>query len=155
MRAWVLAAALILVAGSARAQPVEGHGALALGAIVGSNSPFLSAGQKGVLAQLFAGATVTDAGKVEVAADMIRCRAGNVAINAFACDLTFGAQTIHLTGRAAHELYATLAEIGVPTDGAAGTLYRSISNLRCTIDVNGVSRADGSGADCTYAWDQS
>jgi hypothetical protein len=151
MRAWALAIALIVAAGSARAQSAEGYGALALGAIVGGDSPLLAAGQKVVLAQLFEGDGASVAGKIDVAVDAILCRAGNVAVNAFACDLTFGAQTIHLTGRSAHELFATLAEMGVQPDGAAGTIYRGIYKLRCTIDVNGVAQENGGGADCAYA----
>jgi hypothetical protein len=153
MRTWALAIALILAAGSARAQSVEGYGALALGAIVASNSPLLSAGQKAVLAQLFEGdgASVTSAGKIDVAADAIVCRAGNIDITAFACDLTIGAEKTHLMGRSANELFATLAEIGVQEDGAAGTIYRSVYKLHCTIDPNEVSQRSGIGADCAYA----
>jgi hypothetical protein len=153
MRTWALAIALIVAAGAAHAQTVEGSGALATGAIVGGVSPQLGAGQKSVLAQLFAGdaAPAANAGKIDVGADAILCRAGTVAINAFACDLTLGAQTVHLSGRSAHELYATLAEIGVPGDGAAGTIYRGVHKLQCTIDPVAVSREDGGGADCAFA----
>jgi hypothetical protein len=157
MRTWALAVALILAAGSARAQPGEGYGALALGAIVGGDSPRLSAGQKAMLAQLFDGNTTSSAkaDKVAVAVDAILCRAGNVDITAFACDLTFGARTIHLAGRRAHELFATLAEMGVAPDGAAGTIYRGIYKVRCTIDPKGVAQKDGGGANCAYALDPS
>ncbi|HXQ09720.1 MAG TPA: hypothetical protein VN805_01850 [Caulobacteraceae bacterium] len=152
MRTWALAVALVLAAGSAHAQSAEGYGALALAAIVGGESPQLSAAQKTVLAQLFSGDTASSsAGKIDVAVDTILCRAGNVDITAFACDLTFGAQTIHLTGRSAHEFFATLAEMGVQPDGAAGTMYRGIYKVRCTIDPNGVAQKDGGGANCAYA----
>ena len=153
MRIWALAVALILAAGSASAQSVEGYGALALGAIVGGDSPRLRTGQKAVLAQLFEANTASSAHarKLDVAVDTIRCRAGNVDITAFACDLTFGARTIHLAGRRAHELFATLAEMGVAPDGAAGTIYRGIYKVRCTIDPRGVAQKDGGGATCAYA----
>ena len=33
-----------------------------------------------------------------------------------------------------HELFATIAEVGVKPDGAAGTIYEGLSQLACTID---------------------
>jgi hypothetical protein len=153
MRAWMVAIALMCCAGPAWAQSVDGSGALALAAIVGGMSPLASAGDKTVLAALFNGdrASVASAGKIGIDSDMIRCRAGNIDFTAFACDLTFGAQTAHLSGRSAHELYATLAEVGVAPDGAAGTIYRALYKLHCTIDPHEVAGATGIGADCAYA----
>jgi hypothetical protein len=47
---------------------------------------------------------------------------------------------------------ATLAEIGVEPDGAAGSTFESVSNLKCTIDPNEVKqKAGGGGAECQYA----
>ncbi len=156
MRTWALAIALILVAGSARAESTEGYSAFALGAVVGSASPLLGASQKTVLAKLFAGhsASVAHAGKIVVVADAILCRAGNVDITAFECDLTFGARKTSLAGRTAHELFATLAEAGVQSDGAMGTIYEALYQLHCTIDPNELSQGTGGGAKCTYAKDQ-
>jgi hypothetical protein len=156
MKRWLLATALIFSAGSASAQSVEGYGALALGAIVGGDSPLLSASRKTVLAELLGGesASVSDAGKVSVEVDRVLCRAGNVDITAFGCDLTFGARTVHLSGRSAHELFATLGDVGVKSEGAAGTIYRGLFEMRCTIDPHAVSQATGGGADCAYALSQ-
>jgi hypothetical protein len=153
MRPGWLAIALILCAGSAHAQSAEGSAAFALGAVVGGASPLLGATQKAVLAKLFDGdrASVAKAGKIGVAVDAILCRAGNVDITAFECDLTFGAHKAHLSGRAAHELFATLAEVGVQPDGAMGTIYAGLYKLHCTIDPYELAQASGGGADCTYA----
>ncbi len=57
---------------------------------------------------------------------------------------------MNLDGRKAHELYATLIEIGVPTDGAAGTIYEALSKLSCTIDPKEIESNDGGGAKCLF-----
>jgi hypothetical protein len=156
MKTLALAIALSLLAGSAFAQSAEGSSALALGAVVGGGSPLLSTAQKVVLAKLFNGdsASVAKASKIHVAADAILCRAGNVDITAFECDLSFGAQKTQLSGRAAHELFATLGEAGVQSDGAMGTIYEALYKLNCTIDPGEISQGTGGGAICTYAKDQ-
>ncbi len=91
---------------------------------------------------------------ITVAADAILCRAGNVDISAFGCDLTFGARTVHLSGRRANELFATLGDAGVASEGAAGTIYRGLYKLSCKIDPHDVAQAAGGGADCAYALNQ-
>ena len=60
---------------------------------------------------------------INVTADAVICRAGDVDIAAFACELRFGATTISLDGRRANELFATMNEAGVSPEGAAGTIY--------------------------------
>jgi hypothetical protein len=72
--------------------------------------------------------------KITVAAGAVTCRASNVDITQHSCDLTFGAKKATTQGRKAHELYATLAAVGVPPDGAAGSIFEAVSNLDCTID---------------------
>jgi hypothetical protein len=92
------------------------------------------------------------AGKtITVAAEKVTCRAGNVDIASHSCDLSFGSQVVSLKGRSAHELFATLAEIGVPPDGAAGSIFEAVSNLKCTIHPNEVKQKAGGGAECQYA----
>jgi hypothetical protein len=92
------------------------------------------------------------AGKtITVAVEKVSCRAGNMDITSQSCDLTFGGQVVNLKGRSAHELFATLAEIGVQPDGAAGSVYEAVSNLRCTIDSNEVKQKSGGRAECQYA----
>jgi hypothetical protein len=144
--------ALALQSGTAMAQSAQGHSALALGRIVGGYSPLLTASKKAVLAALMAGhaASVAAAANITINADQVRCRAGNVDITAYRCDLKFGAWTKHLSGRAANELFATLGEAGVPDDGAAGTIYHSVSNLSCTISPHDVAQNTGGGASCAY-----
>ena len=87
--------------------------------------------------------------KITVAAGAVTCRTSNVDITQHSCDLTFGAKKVATHGRKAHELYATLAEVGVPPDGAAGSIFEAVSNLDCTIDPAQVKQKAGGGANCT------
>ena len=88
--------------------------------------------------------------KITIKADSIVCRAGNIDITQRSCELTFGQKKVTLSGRKAHELFATLAEAGVRPDGAAGTIRESLSRLSCTIDPNEVKQKAGGGATCNF-----
>jgi hypothetical protein len=76
------------------------------------------------------------------------CRASNVDLKEHSCNLTFGGKTITLKGRNAHALFATLNEAAVPSEGAAGSIFLSLSHLSCTIDPTELQ--DGGGADCKF-----
>ena len=54
------------------------------------------------------------------------------------------------SGRDANELFATLAMVGVPSDGAAGSIHAGVMQLLCTIDPNAIKQKDGSGATCKF-----
>jgi hypothetical protein len=139
---------------SSPAETANGSGALALAALVGNVAPSLGAAEKSALMKLLDGKTDFSfpAGKaITVAAQKITCRAGNVDITSHSYDLTFGGQVVSLKGRSAHELFATLAEIGIQPDGAAGSIFEALSNLKCTIDPNEVKQKSGGGAECQYA----
>jgi hypothetical protein len=100
-----------------------GNGALALAALIDAYSPVLAESDKRVPAALLErqlDLPFTACRKISVQADHVTCSAGNVDISRHSCDLTFGKQTAALAARKAHELYATLIEIGVPLNGAAG-----------------------------------
>jgi hypothetical protein len=143
----------ILIAGTAvaSAASISGSGALALAAVVASHSPELSPAEKKEIAAIFDGkGEGTYKGKITVAADKVVCRAGNVDITMRSCELTFGKKTQSFTGREANELYATEAMAGVPSDGAAGTIYEGLANLKCTLDPRAIHQNDGSGAECSY-----
>ncbi len=85
-----------------------GSNALALAALVGPHSPVVGRHDKRVLARLFDGHTnVLFPSSKNVEADAIDCIAGNVDITAHSCKLTFGSKTAKVSGRKAHELYAT------------------------------------------------
>ena len=151
---FLLLALLLFAPHAAAAEEVGGNGALALAALVGNVSPLLDAADKGVLMKLLDGQTKFSfsAGKtISVVASKLTCRAGNVDIAAHSCELSFGGQDVTLTGRSAHELFATLAEIGVPPDGAAGSSFEAVSKLKCTVDPNEVKQNSGGGAHCDYA----
>ena len=131
----------------------SGPGALALATLVSQHSPTLAGFKKHALQQLFGGNTNVHypAGKtIVVDADKISCKTSDVDITLHSCDLTFGSQTHTITGRVAHEMYATLMENGVPGGAAAGTEYENLTQLSCTIDPNVVDQRGGGGATCAF-----
>jgi hypothetical protein len=150
----ILVAALLSFSSAALAESADGNGALALAALVAENSPLLGATDKAVLAKFLNGQTnvAYPAGETTlVSADKITCRASNVDITEHSCDLAFGKKTVMLMGRRAHELYTTLAEIGVQVEGAAGSSFAALSNLKCAINPSEVQDKSGGGAHCDYS----
>ena len=130
-----------------------GQEALALAAVVAEYSPLLSAHDRKVLARLFDGdlnLSFPANQKISVKADAVVCRVSDVDITARSCELTFGIHKRTLKGRRANELYATAVEAGVPSDGAAGSIFESFSQLVCTIDPSEIKQKAGGGADCTF-----
>ncbi len=146
--------AMLLVSGNAYASSSSGNGALALAALIGQQSPFLSPAKKFVLAHFLAGQTnfpiPSGANVIVVTSPQVTCRMGNVDITRHACDLKFGGNTVTLNGRAGQELLATMMENGVQADGAAGTIYYSVAPISCTINATDVQSNGGGGAHCTY-----
>ena len=88
--------------------------------------------------------------KITVKTNKIECRQRNVAINDRSCALTFGSHHVNFAARAAHERYATLIEAGVLSDGAAGSMFETLTALTCTIDPNAINQNAGGGASCTF-----
>jgi hypothetical protein len=151
----LLAAGLTAQSGAAVAASAStsGHAALALAALVASRSPVLPDHERSVMARLFEGdlkVSFPAGATLSVRADAVACQAGDVDITAFACTLTFGAQSVSLKGRKAHELFATLVEAGAPADGAAGTIHAGLSHLDCAIDPNAIKQKAGGGATCSF-----
>ena len=139
---------------AALAETADGSGALALAALAGQNSPLVTPAAKELLAKFLDGETKASfpAGQtIAVKVDKLTCKASNVDITLHSCELVFGSRTATLTGRHAHELFATLAEIGVPPDAGAGSVFEAIANLTCTIDPSEVVQMSGGGAHCDYA----
>ena len=157
MRTRLAVLLILLTAGvAARAAPVtvSGQAALALAALVGEYSPLLSAHDKHTLARVFDGGLQGHFGAAQtitVQADSIVCRASNVDITARSCELTFGTNKPTVRGRKAHELFATLAEVGVPSEGAAGTVFESLTQMTCTVDLNQLLQRAGGGAVCSFS----
>ncbi|WP_294532511.1 hypothetical protein [uncultured Rhodoblastus sp.] len=155
MKATVLFILSLSLAGlPALAATISGNGALSLAALVGQQSPHLTTAQKALLLKYLNGkarAPYPKGKEVVVKADSARCRISNVDIAAHSCDLQFGAKTVSLSGRKAHELYATLIENGVPSDGAAGSIYEATGALTCKIVPAEVAQEAGAGAKCDYA----
>lgn len=150
----LLLVGLLLAPGAASAEAADGSGALALAGLVGIVSPLLGAQEKDVLNKLLDGKadfTFPKGKTILVVAAKLTCKASNVDIKSHSCDLGFGKQDVALKGRAAHELYATLIEIGVPPDAGAGSVFEAIGKLDCKIDPNEVIENAGGGAHCDYA----
>lgn len=149
----ILALALSLAgatAADAAATTVSGSTALALAGVVAPYSP-LSSGDKKAVAALFGGkSNIAYARKIVLTADKIVCRTSNVDITARSCELTFKTVKRGLKGREANEIYATEIMAGVPSDGAAGSVFESLSKLSCTLDPKVIKENAGGGADCSF-----
>ena len=155
MKKFVAFLAFAVLAQPALAAPATSSGAsaLALAALVGAHSPALNANKKFVLARLLNGhANVAFPAnqKISVTAKSVVCKASNVDITSHSCALTFAQGPVNLHGRAAHELFATIGENGVPGDGAAGSIFEALSQLDCTIDPHEIAQRAGGGASCTF-----
>ncbi len=149
----ILLSTLLLTSHGASAATTSGASALALAALVGAHTPALNRHDRRTLEQLLEGhpsLPFPANRKISVEAKSIDCTAGNVDITAHACKLTFGSETVHITGRKAHELYATMLEVGIPSEGAAGTLHETVSHLVCSISPHEIAQKAGGGADCTF-----
>jgi hypothetical protein len=149
---FLLAISLLLAdASGAFAGSATGSTALALAGVVAAHSPRLSPAEKKTVAAYFEGKTdVPYAGRIKVVADKIVCRTSNVDITARSCEVTVARERISLSGREANELYATEAMAGVPPDGAAGSIFESVSKLACTLDPVAIKARAGGGAECTF-----
>jgi hypothetical protein len=137
-------------AASAAPATASGSVALALAGVVAPFSPLPSAEKKAVAAFFNGNSNVPYAKKITVTADEILCRASNVAITSRSCELTFGSHTRTVKGREANEIFATEALAGVPSDGAAGTIFEGLTKLSCTLDPKVIKENAGGGADCTF-----
>lgn len=143
-----LVVAISLSSQSALAATASGGVALALAALVGVNSPLLSAYARQALAGLLDGNPKAARQNISVEAQSVVCRASNVDLTSHSCDLTFGSRTLTLKGRKAHELFATLNEAAVPPEGAAGSIFEALSHLTCTIEPSQLQA--GGGANCKF-----
>lgn len=149
----ILATLLATGAHAAEKAPatVRGPNALALAGVVALYSPLLSGDERETAAALFVGEKDVPYGKkITITADKIVCRVSNVDITARSCELTFKGKKQTIAGRRASEVFATEALAGVASDGAAGSVFESLSNLNCTLDPKAIKQKDGSGANCTF-----
>jgi len=144
-----LLAGLALLSVAAKADTIEGPSALAVAGVVAASDPALSPPGRRAVGQIFDGGR-SEASPVTVTADAIVCRVSNVAIETRSCELDFGKRKVTLKGRAANELYATLAAAGAPSDGAAGSIFEAVKSLACTVNPAAIDKQDGSGAHCDY-----
>jgi hypothetical protein len=141
---------LLAGASAAAASSVTGASALALAGVVALYAP-LPAANKHAVAAFFKGDTnFPFKSKISVTAEKIVCRTSNVDITARSCEVTFKTKKQTLNGREANELLATEAVAGVPSEGAAGSNFESLSKLNCTLDPTQLKQKAGGGAECTY-----
>ena len=149
----VLASADVANGAGPAPSKISGSTALALAGVIAPHSPLLGFHDRHVVARLFGGdANVPYPAnkKITVKADAVMCRTSNVDITARSCVLTFGSHTRTPKGRQANEIYATEAVAGVPSDGAAGSIFESLSNLVCTLDPAEIRQKAGGGANCSF-----
>jgi len=143
---------LLFAAGASQATAgsVTGPAALALAGVVAQYAPIPAANKKAVAAFFKGDPNFPYKGKISVMADKIVCRTSNVDITARSCEVTFKTKKQTLVGREANELYATEAVAGIPSDGAAGSNFESLSKLNCTLDPAQLKAKGGGGAECSY-----
>ena len=144
---------LALVSHAAFAGSVGGNGALALAALAGEHSQSVKALDRIELLRLINGqlnGPFPANKKIAVKVDAVSCKTSNVDISEHSCELTFGSRKFTIKGRRAHELYATLAEVGVPPDGAAGSTFEALADLDCTVDPGEIKQKTGGGAQCSF-----
>lgn len=145
-----LAVLILLLPAAASAAGIGPIIDLPLAALVGAQDPGLTAESRHDLAVLADGGSVARQAPIEVKARAILCRESDVAIGKRSCKLTFAAGTVTLTGMKAHEMDATLKEAGVPSQGAAGTIYTGLADLRCSVSPLQVLAQAGGGAPCDF-----
>ena len=157
IRSSLVTVALLLasqgVSAGVSAMTATGRGALALASLVADLSPSFRWRDQSVLRQMFNGraaVTFPSGRKIEVGADSVVCRVGNVDITQHDCTLTFGNRTVREEGRRAHELYTTLIEVGVLPEGAAGSMHLALSALVCNVDPQVIRQRAGGGAECNF-----
>ncbi len=150
--AFALALFAATSASAAHAEERGGAAALAFAALVAQHSPQVSPEEKAMLTGYLDGRAAAPARvrSIRVDATRVACRAGNVDFTAYSCDLTFGTATTSIRGRQAHEIFATLTELGVQSEGAAGSFHIGISNLQCLIDPAAIADHAGGGALCRF-----
>jgi hypothetical protein len=149
----ILALILSSNAAGANAAAATGPGALALAALVAEHSPTLTTMQKREMARLFDGdlrGITSRTRSISVKADRILCRMSDVDITARSCKLSFGSKTVTLGGRLANELFATIGEAGVPSQGGAGSFFEGLKSLSCVIGPGIIRQRAGGGANCAY-----
>src|SRR5258705_4803431 len=143
----VLVAALLtggMTAASAAPATASGTSALALAGVVALYSPLLTSDEREAVSAFFVGQTgVRYAKKISVTADKIVCRVSNVDITARSCELTFKGAKPTITGRRASVIFATEAMASIPPNGAAGSVFESLSTLTCTLDPAQINQNAG------------
>jgi hypothetical protein len=152
MRTALVLALPLLLARPVSAADLGPSSRLILAAIVAQYSPQLGRATKKELSRLAAGdlSKARSEKNFEVSADSIECRASDVDITSRSCIIKYGSKAVSLSGRSAHELFATIAEVGVSAGGSAGSYTIGLSDLNCTVSPPEVWQRSGGGVHCTF-----
>ncbi len=148
-----LLACLVGTAPTASAASASGPSALALAAVVALHGSAVGAFDRRALSRLFGGNAnffIARVKKITVSADSIACKMSDVDITMRSCNIVVRRHNRRVTGRAANELFGTLAIAGVAPEGAAGSSSVSLMHLECTIDPMAIKQKAGGGADCIF-----
>jgi hypothetical protein len=148
--------ALFSVLATTHAYPMsryDDEGVLALAALVGAHWPLVTPEQKTLLVQALDGnvhSIPPNYPRLDIKADKVTCIGLAGDLTKHSCDINFPQNNaVTITGREAHELYATIGEAGVPMAPAAGMRYESMQNLSCIVDFETL-RESRSGISCTF-----
>lgn len=152
MRRTLLLAMAVLLAEPVSAADLGPSSRLMLAAIIAQYSPELAGDAKDELSGLAAGdLSKADAARnIGVSADSIECRASDVDITSRSCVIMYGSKSVTLSGRAAHELFATIGQLGVPAGASAGTYTIGLSSLSCTVSPSELAAGSGGGVQCAF-----
>jgi hypothetical protein len=152
-RSIILAITLLFFGPGAFAGTATSSSGLSLAALVAQYSPLVTNAEKALLNKYLNGlatAHFPSGAKIIVKADEVNCRITDVDLTLKQCTLTFGQRSVQLTGRQAHELYATLTENDIHSGVAAGSIFAIVKQLDCMIDPAQVRQRSGGGVTCTY-----
>jgi hypothetical protein len=152
----VLLAIPAVVVAKTKTESTQGPDALAMAALVGEQSPTLTKAERTLLLGYLdgkAGTAHTKGQKVRVTVKSIQCQTSDVDLTERQCELMFGKTRVAVRGRQAEALNATLALLGLPEEGAAGSIYYGLTSLDCTVDADGIKERDGGGAKCQFSYE--
>ena len=151
----LLFASLLLMSASAHADEprklhLRGGRAVALAAQLADLVPLPAATKRAAKLALAKPCKAGGSDTLTIAAQKIVCHESHVATGSFSCEVTPAAGPARtITGRAAHELKATLAEAGVRPEGAAGREIAAAEDVTCTLDMKALAECGGGGATCS------
>jgi hypothetical protein len=120
---------------------------------VAQRSPLLTEVEKRAIAKLAGGDFAPEPQKlssIAVTATSLDCRASAVDITSRSCGIRFDHQAVVLKGREANELFATLLEVNLVPNGAAGSVFIGLRQLNCLVEPDELRLKGGGGVTCDF-----